>query len=206
MFRSIFDPENGLMITMGQVTDCIFLSLFWFLGCIPLVTAGASWAALYDAVWRCYRRGEPKAWSRFLQTFRRELKAGVLPSVLFFALLALLGKGMIALWNGAVYGTVSWAVFSGGALLAVACVGILSVLFPLLSRFSNSLPGLLRNTVLLALANMPRTLALGALNTLCAWLCLRFIAPLFFLPALANLISTFLLEPMFRPYMTDPAA
>lgn len=206
MSRSFFHPENGLMITMGQITDCIFLSLFWFLGCVPLVTAGASCSALYDSVWRCYRRGEPKPWSRFLSTFRRDLKAALIPSVFFLTFLWFGGRAMIALWNGAVAGAASWAVFSGGALLALACVGILSVLFPLLSRFHNSLSGLLRNTLLLALGNMPRTLVLGLLNTACAWLCLRYIFPLFFLPALTSLISTLLLEPMFKPYMTENAA
>ena len=50
MFRSLFRPDSPLMITVNQITDCIFLSLFWILGCFPVVTAGASFAALYDAV------------------------------------------------------------------------------------------------------------------------------------------------------------
>ena len=57
------------------------------------------------------------------------------------------------------------------------------------------------NTVLLALANMPRTLALGMLNGISILLTVKFIFPLFFLPALASLLSTLLLEPMFKPYM-----
>ena len=73
----------------------------------------------------------------------------------------------------------------------------------MLSRFANPLPVLLKNTVLLALVNLPRAVALGVLNALTGWLCLRFIFPLFFLPALSALISTALLEPMFKPFMTD---
>ena len=46
MFRNLINPDNGLMITMNQITDCIFLSLFWLLGCMPVFTAGASCAAL----------------------------------------------------------------------------------------------------------------------------------------------------------------
>ena len=48
MFRNLLNPDNPLMITMSQVTDCIFLSLFWLLGCVPVLTLGASGAALYD--------------------------------------------------------------------------------------------------------------------------------------------------------------
>ena len=206
MFRNLFNPENGLMITMNQITDCIFLSLFWFLGCIPLVTAGASCSALYDAVYRRFRQGDAHPWHRFFTTFARDLKSGILPSVLFLAALWCGGKGMIGLWNSAVAGSVSWPVFSGIAFLAVTALGGLSVLFPLLSRFDNPLPILLKNTVLLALSNMPRTIALGILNLVCGWLCLRFIFTLFFLPALCSLISPLLLEPMFKPYMTENAA
>ena len=49
MFKNLFNPESGLMITMSWVTDCIFLSLFWIVTSFPLVTIGASSAALYDA-------------------------------------------------------------------------------------------------------------------------------------------------------------
>ena len=55
MFRNLLNPENGLMITLAQIADCFFLSLFFFLGCFPLVTAGAAACALYDAVRRCFR-------------------------------------------------------------------------------------------------------------------------------------------------------
>ena len=52
MFRNLLRPDSALMITMTQITDCIFLSLFWLVGCIPVITIGASFAALYE----CLRR------------------------------------------------------------------------------------------------------------------------------------------------------
>lgn len=202
MFRNILNPDNGLMVTMAQITDCILLSLLWLLCCFPLITVGASGAALYDSVRHCFRGSERNPISRFFQSFLRDFKASLVPTVLYLAALWFGGRAMIAIWNGAVYGTHSWALFAGAALVAAAVLGVLSVLFPLLSRFENPLGALLRNTVLLALANMPRTLVLGMLNAFSAWLCIRFIYPLFFLPALSTLISTLLLEPMFKPYLT----
>ena len=201
MFRNLFHPDSALMITMTQITDCIFLSLFWILGCFPVVTVGASFAALYDATYRGFRRGEKHPWQRFFKVFRESWKAGIIPTIVFLGSCTLLAKLMIALWNGAVYGTVSWMLFSAGALVGVLMLGILSVLFPLLSRFENSTAGLLKNTVLLALANMPKTLALGMVNTASMLLCVRFLFPLFFLPSLAALIGSLFLEPMFRPFM-----
>lgn len=206
MFRKFLNPDNALMITMNQITDCIFLSLFWLLGCFPVVTMGASSAALYDAVVQGYRRGDKHPWQRFLKTFRGNLKAGLLPSLVFLAMFAGLGWGLIRIWNAAAAGTVSWMLFSGVAFIGLLLLGILSVLFPVLSRFENSFGGLLKNTVLLALANLPRTLALGLVNAVSIFLCARYVFPLFFLPALAALIGSLFLEPMFKPYMEDAAA
>ncbi len=202
MFQKLLNPENPLMITMTQVTDCIFLSLFWLLGCIPVLTMGASFAALYDAAFRGYRQGEKHTWHRFFRVFRRNLKPGLLPSVVFAGVFWAAARGMISLWNGAVLGQLSWMLFSAGAVVGVLLLGILSVLFPMLSRFENSFLGLLKNTVFLSLSKLPFTLALGAINALGLYLCLRFIFPIFFLPALLALIDSLLIEPMFKPYLT----
>ena len=151
MFRKFLNPDNALMITMTQITDCIFLSLFWLIGCIPVVTIGASFAALYDATYRGFRQGEKHCWGRFLEVFRENWKAGILPTGVFLAVLYLLVQLLVSLWNRAVAGAVSWMVFSGGAFVGVLVLGIVSVLFPILSRFENPLPVLLKNTVFLNL-------------------------------------------------------
>lgn len=206
MFKSLFNPDNALMITLNQITDCIFLSLFWLLGCFPVVTAGASFAALYDASFRGIRKKEKNSWQRFGKVFKTNWKAGILPTVVFLIAVFLLGKTMIGLWNSAVAGNLSWMAFSGLAFVGVVILGILSILFPMLSRFENSLAGLLKNTVLIGFANLPRTVALGVLNAVTVMLCVRFVVPLFFLPALSALIGSLFLEPMFKPYMPKEEA
>ena len=203
MFKNLLNPNNSLMITMTWITDCIFLSLFWIVGCIPVVTVGASFAALYDAAFRSYRRGDKNSWQRFIRVYRDNWKQSILPTVVFLIAVSLLGKAMIGLWNSAVAGSLNWMVFSGLAFVGVVILGILSILFPMLSRFENSLAGLLKNTVLIGFANLPRTLALGLLNAVTVFLCIRFVFPVFFLPALAALIGSLFIEPMFKPYMPE---
>lgn len=206
MFRNLFNPESPLMLTMAQITDCIFLSLFWLLGCFPVVTAGASFAALYDATFRAFRKREKNSWQRFGRVYRENWKAGILPTLVFLTVVTAGSRGLILLWNAAVAGNVSWMLFSAGAFVGVAFLGVVSVLFPVLSRFENSTAGLLRNTVLLALGNLPRTLGLGLLNAVTVFLCVRFVFPLFFLPSLAALLGSLFIEPMFRPFMPEEDA
>lgn len=203
MFRSIFNPDSALMVTMTQITDCIFLSLFWLLGCFPVVTAGVSTAALYDAVYHGFRKGDKHCWQRFIRSFRQNLKPGFLPSVLCLAAGAMLLWVGIQLWNSAVYGQISWMFFAAAAFVMLLIVGIGSILFPMLSRFENPVGTLFANTFRLGMARLPLTLGLGFLNAAAFFLCIRYVVPLFFLPALTALISTLFIEPMFKPYMPE---
>lgn len=206
MFRNLLKPDSALMITMTRITDCIFLSLFWLLCSIPVITAGASFAALYDASYRALRKNERNSWQRFFHVFKENWKAGILPTIVFLLAGWGLVKAVIGLWNLAVAGTLSWMLFSALAFVAVVLLGMLSVLFPLLSRFENSLGALLKNTVFLSLANLPRTALLGIINAAALLLCIRLVVPLFFLPSLAALFGSFAIEPMFKPYMNDENA
>ena len=135
--------------------------------------------------------------------YRRNWKAGILPTAVFLAAATVLTKILVNLWNTAVAGKISWMVFSGGAFVGILVVGILSVLFPMLSRFENPFPVLLKNTVFLAMANLPRTMALGLLNAATVLLCAVYVLPVFFMPSLAALISSLFIEPMFRPFMPE---
>lgn len=201
MFRNLLRPDSPLMITMTQVADCIFLSMFWLLGCFPVFTAGASFAALYDSVFRGFRQGEKNSWQRFWHSYRQNLKSGIVPTLVSGAVVYAVARVLILLWNAAAVGQLSMTVFSAVAMIGALILGIICVLFSVLSRFENTTAGLLKNALLLSLANLPRTLGVGVLNCVCVFLCLRFIFPLFFLPALSALIGSSLIEPMFKPYM-----
>ena len=203
MFQKLFHPDNGLMITMAQIGDCIFLSLFWVICCAPVLTVGAASAALYDATVRACRKGDKDSWQRFFRVFFQHLKPGLFPAAVFLPLFAGLCYLLVQVWNRAVWGELSWLVFSAAALVGSLLFGVLSILFPLLSRFETTGGALLKNTVLLGLANLPRTLALGLLNAAGIILCVRFVIPLFFLPSLFALIGSLFLEPMFKPYMPE---
>ena len=201
MFRNLLRPDSPLMITMNNITDCIFLSLFWILGCFPVVTLGASFAALYDASYRGMRKGEKHSWQRFFHVFRTNWKAGILPTVSELAVFSGAVFLLIKIWNAAVAQQISFMLFAAGAFLSMLILGTVSLAFPILSRFENSFLSLMKNTILLGFVNLPRTLLLGILNAAAIFLCARYVFPLFFLPSLAALIGSLLIEPMFKPFM-----
>lgn len=202
MFRRLFHPDSGLMMVMTWITDCIFLSLFWLLACVPLVTAGAATAALYDATFYAYRRQDKHSWRRFVKSFVGSLKSSILPLILVVAAMFGIAKLLIMLWNGAVLNG-QWIGFSAAAVVAAVVLGMLSLLFPMISRFENGFGQLLGNTVRLALGHLPRTFMLGAISAVTIWLCIWYLLPVFIMPCLAALFGTLFVEPMFRPFLPE---
>lgn len=138
MFRNLFNSENSLMATMTWVTDCIFLSLFWVLGAMLVIPFGGAGAALYDATYRGFRKGDKHCWSRFFKVFRENWMQGIVPDVLYLLGFFALCRALISLWNAAVYGEISWMVSSAGAFAAML-LGMMNLMLPMLSRFENSL-------------------------------------------------------------------
>ena len=195
--RRFFNAESGLWQLFGFIGDLVMLSLFWLLCSAPVVTAGAASAALYDAALRGFRQGERNSLTRYFTVFRREWRNGLLPSLLCAALLL----ALFTLWRRL---TATLPELPSAALLVpllVLPLGIVAWVFPMLSRFTLSLGALLSNSLRLALSQILRTLALGALCFASLWLTLRLaLLPVFFLPALLALVCSFLIEPVFRRY------
>ena len=206
MFRSLFKSDSALMSVVTRITDYIVLSLCWILSCIPVVTAGAAFAALYDASFRAFRQGEKKPWQRFWDVFRANWKTGILPTVVVLVVFVVVFLGTFLFWSGALAQEIPMLLFLGSLFLAVLVLGILSLVFPILSRFENGFLEILKNSFLLGLANLPRTLALGILNGVTVLLCTRFVYLLFFLPALCALLGSLLIEKMFEPFMEEEEA
>ena len=200
MAGGIFDPDNWFYRSTEKLVDLVFLSVFWLACCLPVVTIGPATAALYNAAVRCIRGDERNSWGVFLRTLRSELKVGVL------ATLAVLPAAvLLAFLQGLLYQTVSTAQ---GALLYMAYqvflllpLGMVSYLFPVLSRFTFRTGGLLLNSAKLAVAHLPSTAALGLLLGLAIWVCSFLPLLAVVLPAVLALVQSLFLERIFRPYI-----
>ena len=202
MFRRMFGPDSDLMIVMTWITDCIFLSFFWILGCIPVVTIGASTAALYDATFYAYRKRSKHSWGRFWRSYLKNLKSSILPGIVYLAILIAGGQCLIWAWNDAV-NQGNWIGFAAAATVGAVVLGTLSLVFPMLSRFENGFGQLLSNTLRLSLANLPRIMALAVINGAVMAACVMWIVPVMLLPALGALLSTLFIEPIFKPYLPE---
>ena len=90
----------------------------------------------------------------------------------------------------------AYAMAFGLALL----FGIVTWVFPLLSRFTFSFAGLHATAVKMAFGFLPRTVLLAAVNLTAGWLCLRFLLPAMIMPGMGAYFSALILEPVFSKY------
>ena len=200
MKNSLFNPENWLWQPFGKVADFLILSGLWIFSCIPVITVGSALTALYDCGARCIKNGDKDMLPRYLRTFKREL----IPSTLSFLLWAVIIGGTYSFIRSftttADSTTINIVIAYACVCLLVLFVGIAAWVFPLLSRFTFDVVGLNITAIRLAIAHLPRTIALGIILSLTIWLCLLLWVPLMVAPGIYGLISAYILEPVFQKY------
>lgn len=203
MFQKLMDSENGLVVTMNWITDCLFLSMLWLLLSVFLIPFGPATAALYDTVFHTYRMEEKRVYSRFFSSLKKNMKTGIPAGLIVLAA----GFGGFKIWNllgaAAAGSEAAYAALWGFFVLYLLVLGMFSFLFPLLSRFETGLGELFKNGILLCMANLPKTVALSLLLAVAVWLCAWLLWPVIFVPCLWALTASFFIEPVFEPFLSS---
>lgn len=173
-FLSIDGPVYALAKKLANI---LFMSVLWLACSIPLITMGASTAALYCVAMKIVREEDFSISKTFFQSFKANLKQGVVFSIIFFLLGAVLYFDyMIAPSLPGTLGSIASVLFVifGLCVIMVSCYT-----FALVSQFENTIRQTLKNAVLLSIAFFPRTLLIMAINAL-PFVALVFLTQFFF--------------------------
>ncbi|MGI5976695.1 MAG: DUF624 domain-containing protein [Candidatus Limivicinus sp.] len=196
-----FSSENWFWKPFGYVADVFILSALWFIFSVPLVTMGASTAAAYDCAARCIRGSDRSMFARFFRTGKREFFPALL-SMLLWALLIWGSYQLAKLYgNAAPVGKGSTLITAALLFLTTIVVGVFTWVLPLLSRFTFSFFNLQITAVKLAFGHILRTILLGVITVLAAYLCIQYWVPFLIVPGLLAVLWSLIMEPVFRQYM-----
>ena len=195
------------MRTMSRIADLVLLNLCYLLTCLPAFTIGAASAALYTVCFRFGSEEERGVIRSYFRAFRENLKRGI-------------GLWLIVLLCGTTALINAWIFYAmpGGlrflsvlfAILFVLAVIVFGYAFPLLSQFDDGVWPTLRNSLILGLGYLPRSLLITAFNIFPFALMLAdfylFLQAAFLWTALyfslAAYVNTFLLKRVLAPYLT----
>lgn len=203
MFQSLFNPDSTFFRFTGRVLDAVVLSVLFLLCCLPVVTIGPAASALYYSCVKYIRRGESGAYRGFFHAFRDNLRAGIPATVVFLLLGLALDAGFLFFTMAAQAAGDIWPLVRVVyCVLLLLPLSYLAVTFPVLSRFTFTAGGLLSTALRVTLRHLPAALGAAVLLAGSVILTLRFLywGVILLTPAVCALVSSLLLEPVFRRY------
>lgn len=159
--KNLFDPDGAVMRGLTILSDIILLNLCCLLCCIPLVTVGAAWSALYGVYLR--RREGDGAVRLFFSGFRRSFRQATVVWLILAAAGAVLAMDfrLIAALES-VPAVVTVLLYL--AVLLLAGTGL--YVFPMIAVYEDTTLRMLKNALILSITALPRTLLLALITAL----------------------------------------
>ena len=145
MIQRVFSPENGFMPVLYKISNLFLLNILWILFSLPIITVGASTAALYTVTLKMCRNKESYICRSFVQAFRKNFRQGTL------IWLAYAGVGGILYFN--LYAAATGKLFAQAFFLTVFTVmSILYVMIgiylaPVLAKFDTTIIQILKISI-----------------------------------------------------------
>lgn len=151
-----FNMDNGFFQVLSRIADLMILNIIFIITCIPIVTIGAAWTALYYVTLKMVRNEESYIVRSYFRSFKQNFKQSTIMWLVMLALFVLLffDYRIVSVMDG----TLKQAMLIGLTIVAVFLALILTYLFPLQSKFYNSIKNTVKNALLMSIRHLPQTL------------------------------------------------
>ena len=193
--NKLLDPESPIMQFITKIAHSAYLNVLWFVCCLPIVTAGASTTALFYVTLKMAKNEEGNITKSFFRAFRENFRQGTI------IWLILLGLGIVLALDGYIFyhmrfENVFWTVGTAVFLVAVAAyVIVLMYIFPLLSRFENSIKAMFLNSIMLGMRFLLCTALMAVIYVAMGYVVINLFTPaILFGEGLCALLCSYLLS------------
>ena len=164
--KNIFNLESPLMQMLTRVGDMILLNVLFLICCVPVITAGASVAAMHKVIQELIYETDSGTIKGFFRAFKANFKQATILWIIVLLVIVSLGCDVLLIvtyFSGSE--AVKW-MFGLLAVLAVLVCCVVAYMIPLIVRYENTLRQHLSNAAVLAIIKLPRTIGLVVLNLL----------------------------------------
>ena len=207
----LFSYDSKFSQIMLKLCCGCYLNLLWLVCSLPVFTAGAATAALYDVTLRLAREEDPPLTTRFFKAFRENFRQATTLWLILLALGILLGADGYILYHlyKSTAGMASVICTLGLALIIVAAIAYVIVLlyvFPLVASVKNTNFAMLKNSLLIGIHYLFCTILVFAIHFAMFFAVVAVFTPLIvFGEGLCALLSSYLLGKVIRACSYDPA-
>ncbi|MBQ3504859.1 MAG: YesL family protein [Oscillospiraceae bacterium] len=162
--KNLLNLESPLMQMLTRIGDMILLNVLFLICSLPVITLGASLAALHKMLQEIVYDVDSSTVKGFFRAFRANFKqATVVWLFMLLIFVSLFCDYLLIITYFSGTEAVKWMLILL-AVLAVLVICVISWLFPLLVRYENKLRQLLNNAIILSIIKLPRTIGLVALT------------------------------------------
>ena len=199
--NGIFNPENKFFMFMEKVMNLCLLGILWALCSLPVITAGASTAALFQYTLRLTRDEEGYVWKTFWKAFKKNF---VSATVLWIAAV-LAGLFLVVDLYGCQFlpfsGTIKWAVRV--LLASIIFVYLLTMIyvFPLIAFFKIPFRKTVKDAFVMAMGNLYVSVTILVIYGICAALTWYFTELFMIWFAFGSYLASHFLRGVFEKYM-----
>lgn len=202
--KEIFGFEGGFTAACSRIFDLMILGFLWILCSLPIITIGASSAALYYATVKSVKNRNGYAVQEFFRSFRQNLVPGMVLWLIILAVSVILrlNIGILMAKTSGYVGLFFICLYAATAIYIgmAACY-----LFPALSRFDMSPGWLLKLSLYMVVRYFLTTLALALVLVCMGAFAYRIPILIFFIPGpVAFLFSEFLERVLKKHEPSDP--
>lgn len=153
---SFFSQKHPATIFLTAVCNLIFVNFCFVITCIPIITIGASLTAMNRITIKILLGENPPVFSEYFRSFKNNFKQS---TVIWLILAAITGFFVweIYLINTALPPEYTWTQYPIYFLL-LAVFSCMAYAFPIIAWFDENNKQVIKNSLLLSLANIPSTI------------------------------------------------
>ncbi|EOS28770.1 MAG: YesL family protein [Kineothrix sp.] len=150
-----FNIDSPIMHFLGRVADLMILNLVTLICCLPVVTIGASLTAMHYVLLKMVRNRESYIVRSFFKSFKANFKQATIIWMIILLLLVVFIMDLRII-NDSSLGFPQVLKIMVYALLMVAYM-VICYVFPVLSRFENTVVKTMKNALFMAILSFPKT-------------------------------------------------
>lgn len=193
--------ENTVYWGLNKFANCVMVTLLWILFCIPIVTIGASSAAMYGTVYRVILHDRDTVWSNFWRTFRTYFKKTTVMWLILLAVIAFSVLGWMLTYGAMLQGS-PMGMYNPLFFIPIVYVLVLGVyIFAYVIRFDTDIRHIMKTSATLAVINLHWSLLMFVLMIVAALCMVKYPITIFFVPGIVCVGYAWVLEKIFRKIM-----
>lgn len=160
---NLFKYDNKFFEILGKITDVVILNLLFIISCLPIITIGTSITASYSVAMRMVKDQETYITREFIKRFKENFKTSTIVWSIMLIIGGVLGFDfyMSKLVLNESISKVLQLVFT---VISIIYIFTLTYVFPIISKFENTIKNTMINSTLMSIQNLPYTVIMVILN------------------------------------------